>query len=235
VPDRTAHGHRRLSLYAFFRPGATRSRPRLADDRSRPDDFLEIEARLISTAIQKDSGTTRGFTVTDGKWMPILRAARIRRGEPLTLANRCGSKNTCLIFMEEISGFAKPSVIIVRNILETSCATQSAAGQLGQPSIPENCCGAASGSTCTYDQRLTLPDLAAQAGLSVPHFCTEFRRCFGAPPITYLIGRRMRVAAALLRGTAGRIGEIGRQVGYDDPYYFSKHFKAFFGLTPSAL
>ena len=42
----------------------------------------------------------------------------------------------------------------------------------------------------SYHQRFTLTALATQAGLSVPHFCTEFRRHFGVPPVTYLIGRR---------------------------------------------
>ena len=43
------------------------------------------------------------------------------------------------------------------------------------------------------------------------------------------------LAAMLLRGTALSVGEVGRSVGYDDPYYFSKLFKANFGMPPSRL
>ncbi len=45
----------------------------------------------------------------------------------------------------------------------------------------------------------------------------------------------MRVAAMLIGGTRDRIKEIGRRVGYQDPYYFSKHFKAVHGVPPSRL
>jgi hypothetical protein len=43
-----------------------------------------------------------------------------------------------------------------------------------------------------YAQPLTLADLARRAGLSVPHFSREFRRCFRTSPIDYLIRLRMR-------------------------------------------
>jgi AraC-like DNA-binding protein len=166
----------------------------------------------------------------------ILRAARARRDEPLAITNPARIEKYLFDLHEELSGFVKPSVTILRNILE-NLVRDSVRGEnrTERPLIPEKLLRCREQIDTRYDERLTLPKLAAEAGLSVPHFCTEFRRYFGVPPITYLTGRRMRVAAALLRGTAGRIGEIGRQVGYDDPYYFSKHFKAFFGLTPSAL
>jgi AraC family transcriptional regulator of arabinose operon len=166
----------------------------------------------------------------------ILRAVRVRCGEPLELANPGRIEKYLFDLHEELSNFAKPSRIILRNIMENFVydAVRSQ-NQPSRPSIPQKLLLARERIDTRYNERLTLPDLAQQVGLSVPHFCTEFRRHFGVPPISYLIGCRMRAAATLLRGTEGRIGEIGRQVGYDDPYYFSKHFKAFFGLTPSAL
>ena len=166
----------------------------------------------------------------------ILRAARVRRGEPLPLSNPARIEKYLFDLHEELSGFVKPNAIILRNILE-NLVRDAVRGksQPHQPAIPEKLLRCREQIDTRYNERQTLADLAMEAGFSVPHFCTEFRRHFGAPPISYLIGRRMRVAAALLRGTEGRVGEIGQQVGYDDPYYFSKHFKAFFGLTPSAL
>jgi AraC-like DNA-binding protein len=166
----------------------------------------------------------------------ILQTARVRLGEPLTLANPARIEKYLFDLHEELSGFSKPSVIILRNILENLVRdAMRSKTQPERPPIPEKLLCCREHIDTHYDERLTLQGLAAKAGLSVPYLCTEFRRHFGVPPITYLIGRRMRVARALLRGTGARIGEIGRKVGYDDPYYFSKHFKAFFGMTPSSL
>lgn len=41
-------------------------------------------------------------------------------------------------------------------------------------------------------------------------------------------------AAELLATTALRVGEIGRSVGVEDPYYFSRLFRCVRGVTPTA-
>jgi AraC-like DNA-binding protein len=86
-----------------------------------------------------------------------------------------------------------------------------------------------------YARRLTLPDLAAQANLSPPHFCTQFRRAFGVAPISYLVNYRMAQAAYLLLDRNLRVGEVARRVGIDDVYYFSRLFKQRFGKSPRAM
>lgn len=86
-----------------------------------------------------------------------------------------------------------------------------------------------------YHKPMSLRQLAALAGMSGPYLCTEFRRCFGIPPMSYLLQRRLNTAATLLRTTDLPVGEIGRRVGYHDPYYFSKHFKNRFGVSPKQL
>jgi AraC-like DNA-binding protein len=83
-----------------------------------------------------------------------------------------------------------------------------------------------------YDRKLTLPELAGRMHLSVPHFCSEFRRWFGIAPIAYVIRRRLEEAAFLLRDHNLRVGEIARQVGYGDIYYFSRLFKQRYGRSP---
>jgi AraC-like DNA-binding protein len=84
-----------------------------------------------------------------------------------------------------------------------------------------------------YDEKLDLTLLAREIHWSAPHLCSEFRRCFGVPPITYLIHRRLEAAASMLRNTPLSIGEVGRRVGYDDVYHFSKSFKQFHGQPPT--
>ncbi|HEY0256532.1 MAG TPA: AraC family transcriptional regulator [Candidatus Methylacidiphilales bacterium] len=166
----------------------------------------------------------------------ILRQVHVRCGEPVALANPVRTEKYLFDFHEEISGFTKPSAIILRNILENFVRDGVRSEKRSERSfVPAKFLECRERIDMHYSETLTLLDLARQVGLSVPHFCTEFRRHFGVPPIVYLNGRRMRVAAALLRGTGTRVGEIGRQVGYDDPYYFSKHFKAYFGVPPSVI
>lgn len=46
---------------------------------------------------------------------------------------------------------------------------------------------------------------------------------------------RMHRAKELLTSGAGNISEIAYRVGYDDPGYFSKTFRTFFGKLPSEV
>ncbi len=86
-----------------------------------------------------------------------------------------------------------------------------------------------------YFRETTLEDLARRVPHSPQHFCSEFKKYFGQAPIEYLIRLRLRQARLLLRDHNLRISEIGRRVGYDDVYYFSRCFKKYFGLSPQAM
>jgi AraC-like DNA-binding protein len=78
----------------------------------------------------------------------------------------------------------------------------------------------------------SLRRLAAEAGMSITHFSALFRRRTGFSPIDYLIRQRVRQAGRLLDGTTLSIREIAEQVGYDDPYYFSRCFRRVMGCSP---
>ena len=163
-----------------------------------------------------------------------LRAAQVPKGKPIHLANPSHADKYLFDIHEELIGQMKPDRVILRNTL-ANLIQEAARSQTRprKPPVPEALQNARQTLDTRYDERLTLAQLAREAGLSLPHFCTEFRRHFGTPPIAYLLQRRMRVAAMLLHSTALGIGEIGQRVGYDDPYYFSKLFKACFGMPPS--
>jgi AraC-like DNA-binding protein len=77
-----------------------------------------------------------------------------------------------------------------------------------------------------------LAAVAAAAGLSRLHFHRSFRRLFRTTPHRYMLRRRMDLARQLLSGTTESVGEIGRQCGYDDQFYFSRTFKREAGLSP---
>lgn len=79
---------------------------------------------------------------------------------------------------------------------------------------------------------ITLEQLAREAQLS-PYYLTRlFRHYTGRGVMTYLADVRHREALALLRDTDLAVAEVARIIGYDDPYYFSRVFKAREGCAP---
>lgn len=73
---------------------------------------------------------------------------------------------------------------------------------------------------------------AAVCDLSESHFHTLFKKWAGVTPVEYRNHLRLSHARTQLKGSAGSIEEIARQVGFDDPFYFSRLFKRETGKTP---
>ena len=55
----------------------------------------------------------------------------------------------------------------------------------------------------------------------------------GRPPLEFIRSLRLKRAALLLSKSQMNVSEIAFQVGFNDPKYFSKHFKNEFGVLPS--
>jgi AraC family transcriptional regulator of arabinose operon len=84
------------------------------------------------------------------------------------------------------------------------------------------------------DGTIRVPELAALVGLSASHLSTLFRRATGGGVLTYHLGVKMARARHLLDTTDLTIGEIGREVGMNDQFYFSRQFRQTHGESPSA-
>lgn len=83
-----------------------------------------------------------------------------------------------------------------------------------------------------FDADLTLDHLASLVSVSPYYLTTLFRRYLGRSAMVYLGEVRHRHACEMLRSTETEVAEIGRLVGYRDPYYFSRVFKAGEGCSP---
>ena len=83
-------------------------------------------------------------------------------------------------------------------------------------------------------EKMTVGRLARRANLSVSHFAHQFQRQMGYAPLDYFIRLRMQRACELLSTSGLLIQEIGQEVGYHDPYYFSRIFKKTMGESPRA-
>lgn len=78
----------------------------------------------------------------------------------------------------------------------------------------------------------TLAELAAAAHVSVAHYSALFRRQTGFAPIDFIIRLRVQHACRLLDTTELSIAEVAEQVGYQDPYYFTRCFRRVMGRSP---
>lgn len=85
-----------------------------------------------------------------------------------------------------------------------------------------------------FDSSLRISEMPYLCGVSAPTFRKLFEAEFGVTPKHYVIRQRMQQAKVILEsGEYDGIADVARQVGYEDPLYFSKHFKSFYGSAPS--
>ena len=88
-------------------------------------------------------------------------------------------------------------------------------------------------TTRMRNPNLNIDIIAAQFGIGRTNFYRKVREVMGMSPNDYLRKCRMERAAELLRSTEDNVGEVCAQVGMPDAQYFSRVFKAYFGVSPS--
>lgn len=80
-------------------------------------------------------------------------------------------------------------------------------------------------------RRMTLPDMAAVAGLSEFYFSRVFRAVYGLPP--YAFHEQVRIARAhdlILRGLS--LTDVAFELGYSDQAHLTRHFRRGSFMTP---
>ena len=78
----------------------------------------------------------------------------------------------------------------------------------------------------------TLAGLAGETGVSRAALARRFRELVGEPPMTFLTGWRLALAADLLRDPDATVGSVAQQVGYSSPFALSTAFKRVRGVSP---
>ncbi|MDX3231542.1 AraC family transcriptional regulator [Streptomyces sp. ME19-01-6] len=79
----------------------------------------------------------------------------------------------------------------------------------------------------------TVVDLAAEVGASRAALARRFTELVGEPPMTYLTGWRLSLAADLLAEPGATLASVARQVGYSSAFALSAAFKRVRGLSPA--
>ena len=84
-----------------------------------------------------------------------------------------------------------------------------------------------------YKNPITLKELSALTHYSPEYFSILFKKFFNDSPIHFLIKKRINEAKRLLILTSLPIGNIAKQVGFEDQMYFARIFLQHTHITPS--
>ena len=82
-------------------------------------------------------------------------------------------------------------------------------------------------------QPWTVAALAREIGVSRATLARRFTEQVGEPPMTYLTGWRLGLAADLLRDHESTVGAIASEVGYGSAFSLSTAFKRVWGISPT--
>ena len=82
------------------------------------------------------------------------------------------------------------------------------------------------------NENISLNNLSGQYNYSVSRFSNLFKQKTGYAPIDYFLQLKMQKACQHLDFTERSIKDIAFSMGFDDPYYFSKRFRAIIGMSP---
>ncbi|MHC1773680.1 MAG: DNA-binding response regulator [Flexilinea sp.] len=111
------------------------------------------------------------------------------------------------------------------NIIDIRCGFANAHSKLiwsAQKFIEEN----------FRDKNLSLITTASHVGISPNYLSSLLSKETGETFTEYINKIRIKEAMNLLKSSVESSAEISSEVGYNDPYYFSKIFKKIVGLTP---
>ena len=79
---------------------------------------------------------------------------------------------------------------------------------------------------------VNISNLADMCAMSETYFRKLFKKIHGVSPQQYIINLKLVFASHLLGSNLYTIGEVSQKSGFNDTKYFSRLFKAHFGITP---
>jgi len=79
----------------------------------------------------------------------------------------------------------------------------------------------------------TVQQMAKEAGMSARHLTTLTRQMFGNGPARFLLELKLRKAEEMLLYRGLRVKEVSEDLGFANPYHFSRAFRRVHGRPPS--
>jgi AraC-like DNA-binding protein len=80
-----------------------------------------------------------------------------------------------------------------------------------------------------------LEQIAEDCHLDSAYLCRLFKRFDNRSPYQYLMRMKMNLAAQKLQLSNSSIKEIAFELGFNDPFHFSRIFKRIFGISPNTF
>lgn len=87
----------------------------------------------------------------------------------------------------------------------------------------------------SFKSNLEVKMIAMESNLSEYHFYRLFKTVFGISPYQYLIQKRLHYAKSLLHQGLNSVSRVAMESGFSDIHAFSKSFKKYYGISPSAI
>ena len=88
---------------------------------------------------------------------------------------------------------------------------------------------------CSYQEHLSVDELAQLCSISKYHFCRIFKQQMGITVVQYIIKYRLSVAELMLNTQNYSVREIASMCGFDDLSYFYRCYKRIYGLAPHKI
>ncbi|MEK6793404.1 MAG: AraC family transcriptional regulator [Spirochaetota bacterium] len=162
----------------------------------------------------------------------LLKDKGVALGTPAAIKDIVQADATFMLLYREISTRTRPDARMLASLLENFFSVQYRPDEQGSAHIPEWVIRARWNIETHSAKPLTLASLALDAGYSVPHLSSAFRKAFGVSPISYLLESRLRKAEMLLANRDLRTHEVAAATGFTNIHYFYRAFKNRFGAGP---
>jgi AraC family transcriptional regulator len=84
-------------------------------------------------------------------------------------------------------------------------------------------------------ERISLDELAREAGVSRFHFARQFRLSTGESPMGYLRRVRIECSKTILQSRETTVAEVAARLGFSDQSHFTRIFGRLVGISPGSF
>jgi len=84
----------------------------------------------------------------------------------------------------------------------------------------------------SYEQKLSVDDLAALCNISKYYFCRIFKLVTNMTVMEYITDYRFKIADLMLMHSDKTVSEVAQKCGYEDASYFCRCYRKKYGISP---
>ena len=135
----------------------------------------------------------------------------------------------------EIEFFSAPDDLTVESLLAEILSVAARTPRPESRHIPSWLSRVLDKLKTEHSRRLTLNELAHEAGVHPVHLSRVFRRCVGEGISDYVHRLRVRAACEQMLAPETSLAELSFSTGFADQSHFTRSFRKITGMTPAAF